>query len=80
MANKKEVSRVSPPISVRPIGVDYAELGDGDAFIYGGRLYIKMEIFNQEGIGLSGGCQVLEDMCGKIVIPVDITIIWKEKK
>ena len=73
-------SRISPAIPKSTNGVEYADLDDGDAFIHNGKLYIKMDAHGQEGIGLGGGWDVLDDMCGIYVIPVDIQITWKEKK
>ncbi len=80
MPTKKiDTSRISPPISVKPTGITFEVLSDGDAFIYQGKLCIKMDMANQEGIRLDNSGDYFSDLCEEVVLPVDIKITWKLK-
>lgn len=83
MTKKKKTtaktSRISPTVpTTNPDAIQYDDLADGECFILGGRLLIKQDVCDQEAIDLNGG-GYLEDLCGKIVIPVDIKVTWKKK-
>ena len=80
MAKKMIESRISPPITKKVVGVTYDNLDDGDCFILNEKLYIRMDVCDQEGILLEGGGGYEVDLCETVVIPVDIKITWKEKK
>lgn len=79
MAKKKITSRVSPAIALKPVGVSYENLNDGDCFIYQKKLFIKMDIMDQEAISLDGNREWETNMCDKVIIPVDVKITWKVK-
>lgn len=53
--------------SNQPEKVDYANLGIGECFLWGGDFYIKAG-FDQKGVCLEDGCCIV-DMCGEKVIP-----------
>lgn len=81
MAAKKKVkkkSRVSPPITDNNNYVDYANLENGDCFLYLGNLWMKFDVEDQEAVNLDTGDNDCL-LCDKMVIPVDITINWKRK-
>ncbi|MBE3037081.1 MAG: hypothetical protein IMZ70_08400 [Candidatus Atribacteria bacterium] len=79
MAKKKENSRVQPGVKSPNILVDYADLNDGDAFIHEKRLFIKFDYDDQEGVALDEDGGICYDMCGEMVLPVDIKIMWTKK-
>lgn len=80
MAKKKVESRISPPIVVPTVGVTYESLDEGEAFIYKNKLYLKVDVGDQEGIRLDESGEYDYSMCDNVVLPVDIKITWKEKK
>ena len=88
MATKKKVvkkvetkkSRVSPEVPKSNVRfVRYNELNDGDAFLYEGKLWIKMDICDQDAICLDKDTGYESCLCDEIVEPVDITINWKRR-
>ena len=76
MARKK--SRITPPITSSSKATDFDDLVNGDAFLHSGCLCMKCENDEQEAINLDTGEMYL-NMCGKDVVPVNVTIAWKKK-
>ena len=75
--------KVIPKIRNKHKTVNYTDLKEGDAFVYGGDLYIKETIHDgQYGICLNDVNDFIENMCGTQVIPVNAEIRWsyKDKK
>ncbi len=60
--------------------VDYSTLKAGDCFIMHNGVWIvtSNEDLDQGATCLSDG-QVLSDLCGQQVLPVDATVTWKAK-
>ena len=77
---KQKTGRVSPAIPSKNSDVTtYDDLGDGDCFLWDGRLMMKCDISNQEALDLNNG-SYQDDMCnGGVFIPVDVKITWKKK-
>jgi len=83
MAAKKKVaftgSKVTSTTVPKPQStMDYAELYDGDFFLYKGVLYMKHDFDEQEALPMGGRKAFQRDweegMCGLQVIPVDVQI------
>jgi len=74
--------KVSPLIKHEHKTVDYTDLAEGDAFVYGGELYIKYngDTDMQYGISLSEPGFSLKEMCSYPVIPVNAEIKWSYKE
>ena len=73
-------TKVTPKIPTSNRAVDYEDLEEGDAFLYTDGLYIKYDAGLQGGISLTNPTEdFLDDMCGKMVAPVDIEIKWAYK-
>jgi len=53
----------------------YRELAQGQLFLYKEDLYIKADIYDQEGLRLKDG-HVEDSMCDEQVVPVDVVITW----
>ena len=76
---KKKKSRVTPTIPQENIKYPlYDNLQDGDAFLFQGALFVKCENSDQQALDLDTG-YIEENMCGKVIEPVDIVITWKKK-
>jgi len=76
----KKTSRVTPPITkMLPKFKQYDDLNNGDAFLHEGALLLKCENTGQEAIDLDTG-QIYNDMCDRVVEPVNITVAWTKKK
>ena len=78
-ARKKKISRVQPGGPSADQLVDYADLDDGDAFVYEEQLFIKYDYSQQEGVCLDESACTCEDMCGTMVLPVNIEVKWFKK-
>jgi len=76
---KKKTSRVSPVVPKRSVRQPlYDDLNNGDAFLYEGALYVKVDTDDQQAIDLDTG-YIEDSLCGKIVVPVNITVKWSRK-
>jgi len=76
---KKKVSRISPAIPKKSKSMPlYDDLHNGDTFLFEGALFMKCENSEQEAIDMDNG-YIEEDMCGKVVEPVNIKIAWTQK-
>jgi len=75
----EKISRVQPGGLSADQLVDYADLNDGDAFIYEDQLFIKCDYSCQEAVSLDEGVYTLEEMCGTMVLPVNIEVKWFKK-
>ncbi len=69
--------KVTPKIPKPNKAVDYEEISNGDTFLYTDGLYVKHDFGNQEAVSLMGEGLWVDDMCGELVVPVDIEIKWK---
>ena len=86
MATKKKSAKVIPAVTITPkipdaphdvLRVD--SLYDGDCYLWGGMLMMKVDGDDQPSISLKDGEMYLE-MCDQIVIPVDVEITWTKRK
>ena len=83
----KRTPDVTPPIPVGTEESSYAEMENGDAFLWKGGLWIKCEVDDQEAILLattSGSYQkgyIDTELCEETgqMIPVNIKIQWTKK-
>lgn len=76
---KKRTSRISPVVlQTKAKFNSYDYMSNGDAFLWEGALYVKCESYEQEAINMDTGL-VIDDMCDKVVEPVDIVVTWKRK-
>lgn len=80
MAKNAKKSRISPKINIKiPYLPDYIDLNAGDCFIWNDSLCIKPEETDDQcAVDLENG-SIYEDMCGELVMPVDVEIKWTKK-
>ena len=74
--------KIKPAIRGPKNYVDYAELGNGDTFIYHSELYMKMGDVGeceQVALCLNDG-EWMSEMCGEQVLPVDAVLTWTKQK
>jgi hypothetical protein len=68
--------------------VNYAHLKDGTTFIYRGSLCFKADVEGHQlgiclGKSTEGDCSGVDwydEMCGQMVVPVDVELKWSYKK
>ncbi|HDY67358.1 MAG TPA: hypothetical protein ENH85_06190 [Candidatus Scalindua sp.] len=71
-------NKITPSLRKETEYVDYEELAEGDCYLWNGDLWIKT---NEDQIGTSLSNGTFEDnLCGTMVIPVNIEIKWSKKK
>ena len=74
--------KIKPVIRGPKNYVDYAELKDGDTFIWHSELYMKMTDcgdHEQMAVCLNDG-EWIYDVCSEDVLPVDAVITWTKQK
>ncbi len=71
--------KITPKITSTHKTVDYSDLKEGNAFMYGGDLYIKSSYGEQMAFCLNESDSCLDGMCGTQVIPVNAEIKWSYK-
>ena len=72
--------KITPKIEDKRRTVDYADLKDGECFLYNLDLYIKEDFDGfQYGICLTDGEAYVSEMCGTQVVPVNCEIKWSYK-
>ncbi len=74
--------KLIPKVANRHKMVDYANLNNGDAFIYNSDICVKADIDDKQyGVVLSNeGTDHYDNMCDCLVIPIDAEVKWTYKK
>lgn len=71
--------KITPKLSP-DVGIDFADIGDGDCFLLRNDLWQKSEeVGDQSAQCLSDG-EMETELCGTTVIPVDVEIKWTKQK